>query len=182
MKKILFIDETAFKLSSRIRMGWSKKGITTSMRVPAVKTINLSCNCELGYSSIPHFRLLTANGHSATFLEFLNELFDILPEPGYALIMDNISFHHTICVKNLIEEKGHFLRFLPSFSPYLDGIEYFFNQWKKIVRRARPTNDEELLVAISSIHTHVTEEQCKSYFMHIVHNCKGVLAGKLVAN
>lgn len=182
VKKILFIDETGFKLSSRIRMGWSKKGITARMRVPTVKTINKSCICAIGYSSVLHFHLLTTNGNTTTFLEFLNELFNILPEPGYTLIMDNVSFHHTECVKNLIQEKGHFLRFLPPYSPYLDGIEYFFNQWKNIVRRARPTNDDELLMAIASIHAHVTEEQCKSYFMHIVHNCEDVLAGKLVAN
>jgi hypothetical protein len=74
------------------------------------------------------------------------------------------------------------VRFLPSDSPYLDGIEYFFNPWKNIVRRARLTNDEGLLVAIACIHAHGTEEQCKSYFRHIVHNCENLLAGKLNAN
>jgi hypothetical protein len=38
VKKILFIYETGFKLSSRIRMGWSKKSITARMRVRTVKT------------------------------------------------------------------------------------------------------------------------------------------------
>jgi hypothetical protein len=86
----------------------------------------------------------------------------------------------TECVKNVIREKGHFFRFLPPYSTYLEGTEYFFNQWKNIVRRARPTNDGELLVAIASIHAHVTEEQCESYYMHIVHNCEDVLPGKIV--
>jgi hypothetical protein len=150
------------------------------MRVRTVKTTNKSCICALGYSSVLHFCLLTANGNTATFLEFLNELFDILPEPGYTLIMDNISFHHTEYVKYLIQEKGHFLRFLPSYSPYLDGIK--IQSMEENCKKSSSNERWRATRGDCAIHAHDTEEQCKSYFKHIIDNCEDVLAGKLVTN
>ena len=60
-------------------------------------------------------------------------------EPGSLLIMDNASFHKTQKTRELIEESGHELLFLPPCSPDFNPIEKHFANLKKI-RTCLPTD------------------------------------------
>lgn len=46
--------------------------------------------------------------------------------------------------------------------------------------RAKPVQDYEveLLAAIAQIDHFVTPEVCRSYFLHIQHNCQKIIAGE----
>ena len=178
VRKLLFIDETGFKIEMRTNYGRSKKGEIIRIRTPRLRSRNHSAICALGYEDVPHYKLLEGSGNTVNMLLFLDELFDKLPSVGYTLIMDNVRFHRAKPVQELIRQRGHFLKYLPPYSPYLDGIEYFFNQWKGIVRNKKPNDEVELLTAIAQIDHLVTPETCRSYFLHIQHNCQKIIAGE----
>lgn len=52
----------------------------------------------------------------------------LLPElePGKIIVMDNYSIHKTAKTKEIIENAGHKLVFLPSYSPDLNPIEQYW--------------------------------------------------------
>lgn len=182
IKKLLFLDETGFKIEMRTHYGRSPIGTIVRLRVPCIKSKNHTAMCALGYESVPHYKLLEGSGNTGNMVLFLNELFNKLPEHGYTLIMDNVKFHHSAEVLALITARGHFYKFLPPYSPFLDGIEYFFNEWKHIVKVRRPTSEVELITAIAEINHLVQPEHCRNYFKHIHHNCLKIIAGEDVKN
>ncbi len=51
--------------------------------------------------------------------------------------MDNAAFHKRADIRQAIQEAGHVLGFLPSYSPDLDPIEHKWAQAKAARRRGR---------------------------------------------
>lgn len=76
--------------------------------------------------------------NSALFCSWLR--YFLLPKigAGYTLILDNASFHHTQSVRNVVEEFGCYLLFLPTYSPDFNPIE---NQWGNLKNRVKKTRD-----------------------------------------
>lgn len=63
----------------------------------------------------------------------------LLPElySGDVLIMDNVSFHKTDAVQNLIESVGAEILFLPPYSPDLNKIEHCWHPIKLNIRKIK---------------------------------------------
>jgi len=76
----------------------------------------------------------------------------LLPKlrPGQTVLMDNASFHKSLTTKVLIESKGCFLKYLPTYSPDLNPIE---PQWAILKARLRKhkKQNQSLPKAIDSI-------------------------------
>lgn len=60
----------------------------------------------------------------------------LLPKlsPGQTIILDNATFHKSEKIRELIEEAGCLLKYLPPYSPDLNQIEH---QWFPIKNRVR---------------------------------------------
>lgn len=63
-------------------------------------------------------------------------LLPIIPQ-GKTIILDNASFHKSPRTKSLIESKGCFLKFLPTYSPDLNPIEQQWAILKAPIRKHR---------------------------------------------
>ena len=64
------------------------------------------------------------------------------------IVMDNAAFHKGKSVQNLIQEAGHTLLYLPSYSPDLNPIEKKGAQVKKL-RRSTACSIDSLFTSIS---------------------------------
>ena len=51
------------------------------------------------------------------------------------VILDNVSFHHSANVIEMLELRGFEYKFLPPYSPYFMAIECMFAEWKTFVKR-----------------------------------------------
>ena len=61
---------------------------------------------------------------------------------GQVVVLDGLGAHRTDRAKELIEERGADLLFLPSYSPDLNPIEEAFSKIKNIVRKAQARTRE----------------------------------------
>ena len=60
---------------------------------------------------------------------------DRLQSPADAIIvLDNVRFHHSAIVIEMLELKGFEDKFLPPYSPFFNGIECMFTEWKHYVK------------------------------------------------
>lgn len=78
--------------------------------------------------------------NSLTFMHFLRELFKTFDEKKkYVLIMDNVGFHKTQCVKNLIAEYAPRIsvEHIPPYSPELNPIETCWKVTKNAVTNSQ---------------------------------------------
>lgn len=60
----------------------------------------------------------------------------LLPQlkPGTTIIMDNAAFHKSSKTKEIIEESGCFLKFLPTYSPDLNPVEHCWHSIKSALK------------------------------------------------
>ena len=59
-------------------------------------------------------------------------------KPGQVVVMDNLGAHRPRRVRDLIEQRGCELIYLPSYSPDLNPIEGALSKIKHILRKIRP--------------------------------------------
>lgn len=85
---------------------------------------------------------------------------------GQVVVLDKLGAHRTRRVRELIEEKGAELVFLPSYSPDLNPIEEAFSKIKNILRKIGARTHEALVEAMSGALFEVTPWDAAGWFDH----------------
>ena len=85
---------------------------------------------------------------------------------GQIVVMDNLGTHRPNRIRELIEERGCELVYLPSYSPDYNPIEEAFAKIKNILRMAAARSKEALVEAIGAALSAVTAADVRSFFEH----------------
>jgi transposase len=90
----------------------------------------------------------------------------LVPElrPGDIVVMDNLSSHKGPRARQLIEDAGARLVFLPPYSPDFNPIEKAFARLKALLRKAAERSVEGLWTAIGRIIDLFEPTECANYF------------------
>ena len=78
--------------------------------------------------------------------------------------MDNVRFHKSRMVNEIIESSGHAIFYLPPYSPFLNPIENMFSTWKENVRRLMPNNEQELMNYIENGTNSINRQMLENYY------------------
>lgn len=166
---VLYIDESGFSLSLRRFFGRSPVGKRANLKVRAIRSQNLSLIATVSKEKVWSTKVHEGSVNQHVFSEYLIQLFVDLQMSGISkalLIMDNVRFHKTEYIMDLVAETSHSILFLPPYSPFLNPIEELFNQWKIMVRNKKPTTKNELIEAIQACPSDITQNQCQNYCNH----------------
>lgn len=82
------------------------------------------------------------------------------------MVMDNLSAHKGGRVRELVEERGCKLLFLPPYSPDLSPIEEAFAKLKTLLGRAGARTREALIEAMGRALDAVTARDAQGFFEH----------------
>jgi len=85
---------------------------------------------------------------------------------GQVVVMDNLSAHKGERIKELIEQLGCQLLYLPSYSPDFNPIKEAFSKIKRLVRKAEARTRETLVEAIGSALSAVSSKDARGFFEH----------------
>ena len=85
---------------------------------------------------------------------------------GQVVVMDNLQVHKMRRVRELIEERGCSLVFLPPYSPDFNPIEQAFSKIKGILRKAKARTFEALVEATGQALSAVTARDVHGFFGH----------------
>ena len=85
---------------------------------------------------------------------------------GQLVVMDNLSSHKGKRVRELIEERGCELVYLPPYSPDLNPIEEAFSKIKGFIRKAEARTREALVEAMGAAISAVTARDVHGFFEH----------------
>lgn len=135
MGLLVFLDESGIEDNACLEYGWSLKGlrcygIRAYQHKRRVSMIAGLCQKEI---IAPMIFEGTCN----------KEVFEIYVEtnlikeltPGQIVVMDNINFHKTARIKELIGSVGCSILFLPTYSPDLNPIEHYWFKIKHNIRK-----------------------------------------------
>jgi transposase len=82
------------------------------------------------------------------------------------MIMDNLPAYKPARVRELIEQRGCELIYLPAYSPELNPIEEAFSKIKGHLRRAGARRKEALLEVLGESLSAVSSGDARGYFQH----------------
>ena len=101
--------------------------------------------------------------------EYLKEM--LLPslKAGDIIVLDNASIHTSKGLKQLVEDAGCKLLFLPTYSPDLNPIERMWSKVKAMIRKLRKSC-ESINEAIQKAFNSVTTSDCQGYFREFNRN------------
>jgi transposase len=88
------------------------------------------------------------------------------PRQGQAVVFDELGAHKPQRVRELVEERGAEVLFLPSYSPGLNPIEEAFSKIEGIVRKSGARAHEALTEAIANALSAITPQDAAGWFNH----------------
>ncbi len=108
--------------------------------------------------------VLDGSMNSVTFLAYTRQCLAPLLRPGDIVVMDNLSSHKAVGVRQAIEEVGADLWYLPPYSPDLNPIEKLWSKVKAWLRRVGAKTFDTLTAAIGDALRSVTINECSNSF------------------
>jgi transposase len=160
---IMFSDEASTKLHPKPGYVWTRDGKVFTETLCSHKRLNTIAAIEPLLGAKVHETYDKNNADS--FVDFLGKL-EAKSEKNIVLVLDNYSVHHSKKVKDYLEKTGKItLKFLPTYSPDLNPIEWLWGYARKKYLNSRQckTLDElrdKLCVAFNSISSEKIKEIC----------------------
>jgi hypothetical protein len=142
-REIVYLDESGFANARPRRFGYApggERGVgkhhwLARGRINVIGALLVSCWLTVGWFS----GAINAN----TFYAWVEQ--DWLPQlpSNSVVVMDNAAFHNRADIRQLLEQAGHVLEYLPAYSPDFNPIEH---QWAqaKAIRKQKDCSVEEL--------------------------------------
>jgi len=103
---------------------------------------------------------------AAVFETYVEQILAPTLRKGQVVVMDNLTAHKGERVKELIEQRGCELLYLPPYSTEFNPIEEGFSKIKALVRKAEARTREALVEAIGRRIPMVTAEDARAFFDH----------------
>ena len=151
---LICIDETNVSHKALSLYGWSRKGDRLKTNKAAKswtsKTLVMACS-ENQY----HSQLLSTACNSQKYAAFIESL--PFP-PGSVILMDNVAFHKSSTVREMLLSKEYTALYTPPYTPDANPVENIFSRFKSKFRSLRTKDnipfDEAVQAAVQHVHRH----------------------------
>lgn len=160
----MFIDETWASTNMARRHGRCGRGERLRIGVPHGhwKTTTFVAGLRLNGFAAPF--VLDKPINRIAFETYVEKVLVPSLNPGDIVIMDNLSSHKGMKVREMIEAAGASLRYLPPYSPDLNPIENAFAKLKALLRKAAERTVDALWSTIGRLMPCFTPKECRNYF------------------
>ena len=98
------------------------------------------------------------------FLTYLDEVLCPRLRPGHVVVMDNLSAHKVVGVRERIEARGASLLYLPPYSPDLNPIEKAWSKLKTGLRATAARSVDALHLAVAQCLPDISPKDAKAWF------------------
>jgi transposase len=165
-RSLVFVDEMGTNTSLSPVYGWAKKGERAYCSVPRNRGPNTTLLSSMSISGIGPSLAVEGATNREVFETYVERVLAPRLRPGQVVVMDNLTAHKGDKVKELIEEQGCKLIYLPPYSPDFNPIEEAFSKIKGLVRKSEARSREALVDAIGKGISMVTAEDARGFFAH----------------
>lgn len=144
-KNVVYFDESGFAAESYRPHGWAKRGTKIHGKISGNK--HKSTNLIMAQRKKEWLAPMLFKGsctHHTVNVWIEKMLLPELHEPSL-IIMDNAPFHNKPQMKKLLEDKGHTMLPLPTYSPDFNPIEQTFGLIKRIRQFSQKTLEQILI-------------------------------------
>ncbi len=165
-ERLVFVDEMGTNTSLSPLRAWSPKGQRAHCSVPRNRGPNTTLLASMTMEGMCASLAVEGATTAAVFEAYVERVLSPMLCSGQVVVMDNLTAHKGERVKELIEERGCELMYLPPYSPDFNPIEEAFAKIKGILRKAEARSREALIEAIAQAISVVSARDARGFFEH----------------
>jgi transposase len=165
-ERLVFVDEMGVHTSLAPLYGYSRKGERVHLQVPRNRGSNTTLLASITLGGMGETMAVEGSTDREVFEAYLEQVLAPTLEAGQLVIMDNLSAHKPARVRELIEEQGCELIYLPAYSPDFNPIEEAFARIKGLLRQAGARTKEGLVEVLGEALSAVRAQDAQGYFEH----------------
>lgn len=165
VSRLVFVDESGFRLGSGTRYGWSPKGLDAPGREPG----GWDTMTMIGGLSLDGFRAFTsidAATSAEVFAAFVEVELAPNLKPGDIVVLDNLSAHKNAAALAAIRKVGAEVLFLPPYSPEFNPIERAWSKLKEYIRRLQTLTRDAFEKAVAAAMDAISLEDIMAWTNH----------------
>jgi transposase len=165
-KQLVVVDECGSTIALTPLYARAPKGQRARDSVPRNRGNNTTLIASLSLEGIGASMIIEGAANGAAFESYVEHILVPSLQKGQIVVMDNLRVHKTARVRQLIEDQGCQLRFLPASSPDFSPIEEAFSKLKTVLRRTKARTHEALQEAIAQALLTITSQDAHGWFEH----------------
>lgn len=166
VRRLVFVDESGFHTSMDRLRSRAPKGKRAHGKVPRNHGRNTTLIASMDLNGMGEAMCFLGGTNAAVFEAYVRELLAPTLSEGQVVVMDNLGAHRPGRIRELIEERGARLVYLPAYSPDLSPIEEAFSKIKNALRKAGARTHEALQEALAGALSDVTPADAAGWFAH----------------
>jgi transposase len=161
-----FIDESGVNLAMTRLYGRAPRGERVVGTVPQNYGANVTMLAALGSQGVEAVMTIDGATDAEVFRVYVKQVLRPTLRPGDIVIMDNLRAHKAVGIREVIEQAGAQVLYLPPYSPDLSPIEPCWSKLKTALRTAKARTREALEHAIAQALATITVADAHSWFHH----------------
>ncbi len=165
-RRLVFLDEMGTNTSLSSLYAWAPRGERAYCSVPRNRGKNTTLLSSMTTEGMGPSMAAEGSTTAEVFEAYVEHFLAPSLQAGQVVVMDNLSAHKGERVKELIEQRGCELLYLPPYSPDLNPIEEAFSKVKRILRKIESRTREALVEAIGAAISIVTAKDALGFFEH----------------
>ena len=165
-ERLVFVDEMGVHTSLASLYGYSPEGERVRLKVPRNRGRNTTLLAAMTLDGMGETMAVEGSTNQEVFEAYVEHALAPTLEAGQVVILDNLSAHKPARVRELIEEQGCELIYLPAYSPDFNPIEEAFAKIKGILRRAGARTKDALVDVLGEALSAISVQDARGYFEH----------------
>ena len=165
-RRLVFVDECSTNIALTRLYARAPKGERAYSHAPRNWGKNVTLICSTDAEGIGAAMSVEGATDGATFETYVKHFLAPTLKREQIVVMDNLQVHKMKRVRELVEDAGAKVLFLPPYSPDFSPIEEAFSKVKGILRRIGARTRETLLEATAEALDAVSRRDARGWFGH----------------
>lgn len=174
-ESLVFVDEMGVHTSLAPIYGYAPKGERLRLSVPRNRGPNTTLLSSMTAGGMGPSLAVEGATTARVFETYVEKVLAPTLRAGQVVVMDNLGAHKPERMRELIEERGCELLYLPAYSPDYNPIEEAFSKIKRSLRKVAARSKEALVEALGAALSAVSHEEVRGYFEHAGYRPAGQL-------
>ncbi len=164
-QRLVFVDEMGSNAALASLYAWALVGERARHSVPPRnRGKNTTLLASMTHGGMGPCVAVVGSATTAVFEAYVERVLAPTLEPGRVIVVDNLGAHKGERARELIEERGCELVYLPPYSPDFNPIEQAFSKLKGLLRRAEARTREALIEAMGAALSAVSAQDALGFF------------------
>jgi transposase len=165
-ERLVFVDECGTHTSLSPIYGYAPKGERLYLPVPRTRGKNTTVLSSMSMEGMGPSLAVEGATTARVFEAYVKKVLAPSLHEEQIVVMDNLGAHRPKTIRDLIEQRGCELLYLPAYSPDYNPIEEAFAKIKSLLRKAAARSKETLLDAIGAALSAISAQDAQGFFEH----------------